>query len=107
MVETGTKQWYIVHTYSGFEERVRIGDAHRAQMRVGADGSIVVAVSPHYKLILLSVIAIFAISIVTWIALGMAFEAPTQSQMRVFDGIYTVWTSTLGAILGLLGAKLA
>jgi len=27
----------------GFGERVRIGDAHRAQMRVGADGSIVVA----------------------------------------------------------------
>jgi uncharacterized glyoxalase superfamily protein PhnB len=27
----------------GFEERVRIGDAHRAQMRVGADGAIVVA----------------------------------------------------------------
>ena len=23
MIETGTKQWYIVHTYSGFEERVR------------------------------------------------------------------------------------
>ena len=27
----------------GFEERVRIGDAHRAQMRVGTDGAIVVA----------------------------------------------------------------
>ena len=27
----------------GFGERVRIGDAHRAQMRVGEDGSIVVA----------------------------------------------------------------
>ena len=27
----------------GFGERVRIGDAHRAQMRVGDDGSIVVA----------------------------------------------------------------
>jgi uncharacterized glyoxalase superfamily protein PhnB len=27
----------------GFEERVRIGEAHRAQMRVGADGAIVVA----------------------------------------------------------------
>jgi uncharacterized glyoxalase superfamily protein PhnB len=27
----------------GFEERVRIGDAHRAQMRVGSDGAIVVA----------------------------------------------------------------
>lgn len=26
----------------GFEERVRIGDAHRAQMRVGVDGAIVV-----------------------------------------------------------------
>jgi uncharacterized glyoxalase superfamily protein PhnB len=27
----------------GFEERVRIGDGHRAQLRVGSDGSIVVA----------------------------------------------------------------
>jgi uncharacterized glyoxalase superfamily protein PhnB len=27
----------------GFEERVRIGDDHRAQLRVGEDGSIVVA----------------------------------------------------------------
>lgn len=26
----------------GFEERVRIGDAHRAQLRVGADGAVVV-----------------------------------------------------------------
>ena len=27
----------------GFEERVRIGDAHRAQLRVGEDGAVVVA----------------------------------------------------------------
>ena len=27
----------------GFEERVRIGDAHRVQMRVGVDGAVVVA----------------------------------------------------------------
>jgi uncharacterized glyoxalase superfamily protein PhnB len=27
----------------GFEERVRIGDSHRAQLRVGSDGSVVVA----------------------------------------------------------------
>ena len=27
----------------GFEERVRIGDSHRAQLRVGADGAVVVA----------------------------------------------------------------
>jgi uncharacterized glyoxalase superfamily protein PhnB len=27
----------------GFEERVRIGDAHRAQMRVGVDAAVVVA----------------------------------------------------------------
>jgi uncharacterized glyoxalase superfamily protein PhnB len=27
----------------GFEEKVRIGEAHRSQMRVGADGAIVVA----------------------------------------------------------------
>jgi uncharacterized glyoxalase superfamily protein PhnB len=27
----------------GFEERVRIGDAHRAQLRPGVDGAMVVA----------------------------------------------------------------
>jgi uncharacterized glyoxalase superfamily protein PhnB len=27
----------------GFEERVRIGDAHRSQLRAGSDGSVVVA----------------------------------------------------------------
>lgn len=27
----------------GFEERVRIGDTHRSQMRVGADGAVVIA----------------------------------------------------------------
>jgi uncharacterized glyoxalase superfamily protein PhnB len=27
----------------GFEEKVRIGDAHRAQLRIGADGAVVVA----------------------------------------------------------------
>jgi uncharacterized glyoxalase superfamily protein PhnB len=27
----------------GFEERVRIGDGHRSQLRVGADGAVVVA----------------------------------------------------------------
>jgi uncharacterized glyoxalase superfamily protein PhnB len=27
----------------GFEERVRIGDSHRAQLRIGSDGAVVVA----------------------------------------------------------------
>jgi uncharacterized glyoxalase superfamily protein PhnB len=31
----------------GFEERVRIGDAHRAQLRVGSDGAVVVAEPGH------------------------------------------------------------
>jgi uncharacterized glyoxalase superfamily protein PhnB len=31
----------------GFEERVRIGDDHRAQLRVGSDGSVVVADTGH------------------------------------------------------------
>jgi uncharacterized glyoxalase superfamily protein PhnB len=32
-----------LETAFGFEERVRIGDSHRAQMRVGIDGAVVVA----------------------------------------------------------------
>ena len=32
-----------LETAFGFEERVRIGEAHRAQLRVGMDGAIVVA----------------------------------------------------------------
>jgi uncharacterized glyoxalase superfamily protein PhnB len=27
----------------GFEERVRVGEAHRAQLRVGEDGAVIVA----------------------------------------------------------------
>jgi uncharacterized glyoxalase superfamily protein PhnB len=30
----------------GFEERVRIGESHRAQLRVGSDGAVVVAEGP-------------------------------------------------------------
>ena len=30
----------------GFEERVRIGESHRAQLRVGTDGAVVVAEGP-------------------------------------------------------------
>ena len=33
---------WLEHAF-GFEERVRIGDAHRAQLRVGTDGAVVVA----------------------------------------------------------------
>lgn len=32
-----------LETTFGFEERVRIGEAHRAQLRVGEDGAVVVA----------------------------------------------------------------
>jgi uncharacterized glyoxalase superfamily protein PhnB len=32
-----------LHGAFGFEERVRIGDAHRSQLRVGTDGALVVA----------------------------------------------------------------
>jgi uncharacterized glyoxalase superfamily protein PhnB len=32
-----------LHAAFGFEERVRIGDGHRAQLRVGSDGAVVVA----------------------------------------------------------------
>ena len=32
-----------LHAAFGFEERIRIGDAHRAQLRVGEDGAVVVA----------------------------------------------------------------
>ena len=32
-----------LETALGFEERVRIGEGHRAQMRAGADGAVVVA----------------------------------------------------------------
>ena len=37
----GAVEW--LESALGFEERVRIGDAHRAQLRVGADAAIVVA----------------------------------------------------------------
>ena len=34
----------------GFGERVRIGDSHRAQLRVGADGAVVIAAGHRWDL---------------------------------------------------------
>jgi len=74
-------------------------------MRSG-DGDNQVTVGPYYKIILIAVIVIFGLSLVAYVTIGMVVDHPTDAQLKVFDVLDFVVKSTLGAIRGLLGAKI-
>jgi NhaP-type Na+/H+ and K+/H+ antiporter len=48
---------------------------------------------------------IFVVSLAVYVTLGMVVAHPTDTQLNVFGVLDFVVKSTLGAILGLLGAK--
>jgi hypothetical protein len=62
-------------------------------------------VGPNYRLLLISVIVIFVVSLAVYVTLGIVVAHPTDTQLNVFGVLDFVVKSTLGAILGLLGAK--
>jgi hypothetical protein len=59
----------------------------------------------NYKILLISVVVIFVVSLAAYVTLGMVVARPTATQSNVFGVLDFVVKSTLGAILGLLGAK--
>jgi hypothetical protein len=64
-----------------------------------------VFVGPNHKLLLISVIVMFVVSLAVYVTLGMMVAHPTDAQLNVIGVLDFVVKSTLGAILGLLGAK--
>jgi hypothetical protein len=62
-------------------------------------------VGPNYRLLLISVIVIFVVSLAVYVTPGIVVAHPTDTRLNVFGVLDFVVKSTLGAILGLLGAK--
>jgi hypothetical protein len=73
----------------------------------GEDGATEVVAGPWFSRILLAVIALMFICLFLWIGLAIAITAPTSGQATMIDGVSRGFTGSLGAILGLLGGKLA
>jgi hypothetical protein len=61
----------------------------------------------HYKFLLTTVVAMFATSVVALVVVACCWKQPTDLQTQVIGILDSVAKSTLGAILGLLGGKVA
>jgi hypothetical protein len=59
----------------------------------------------NYRLLLISVIVIFATSLAAYVTLGLLIAHPSDPQAHVLGVLDFVVTSSLGAILGLLAPK--
>jgi hypothetical protein len=72
-----------------------------------SDGEPVVLAGPWFSRVLASVIALMFICLAVWIALAVAIAHPTDSQGALIEGLSHAFSGCLGALLGLLGGKLA
>jgi hypothetical protein len=66
----------------------------------------VLTVAPHFKLVFLAVLCLTVISLITSIALTIAYDPhPSDEIKRLIDTCSTTWKMGFGAIVGLLGGK--
>ncbi len=56
---------------------------------------------------LLAVVALMFVTLILWVTLALAIPRPTPSETGLVEGISRTFTACLGAILGLLGGKVA
>ncbi|MGA7052028.1 MAG: hypothetical protein WBZ37_12280 [Mycobacterium sp.] len=64
-----------------------------------------VNVGTNYKLILISVVTIFFVTLAAYLALAVFVHEPTDAVKQALGVLDFIVKSTLGGILGLLGAK--
>jgi hypothetical protein len=60
---------------------------------------------PGFALALRTVIAVFGISSIAWVVVGICIHDMNSTQQTVFGGLDWVMKLTLGAIVGLVGGK--
>jgi hypothetical protein len=71
----------------------------------GSDLPRIVALTPAFKLVFLTVTTITILCGVAEIALAAAYVAPTFNQQAAFEAMAFTWKTGIGAIFGLLGGK--
>ena len=64
-----------------------------------------IVLSPAFKLVFLSVLAITVLSGVAQIVMASLWNSPTGLQLDVFSAMGFAWKTGFGAIVGLLGGK--
>jgi hypothetical protein len=66
-----------------------------------------IEISPTFKLVFLSVLTVTVLTGVAQIIMAGFWEKPSPSQQQVFEAMGFAWKLCLGAIVGLLGGKVA
>lgn len=64
-----------------------------------------IVVTPTFKMVFLTVVALTVLSGLVEIALAVVWIKPTENQQEVFDGFGFAWRAGVGALFGLLGGK--
>jgi len=72
-----------------------------------ADPSSATIADPWLSRILASVIALTFVTLILWVVLALAISQPSPGEAGLVEGISRTFTACLGAILGLLGGKVA
>lgn len=63
--------------------------------------------NPWYPRILIVVVVLMFVCLAIWVTLGVLLADPTSSQAALIEGMSRALFGCLGALLGLLGGKLA
>ncbi len=71
------------------------------------DGAPVVAAGPWFARLVVIVIAVMFVCLAVWVVLGVVIADPTPSQATLIEGMSRAFSGCLGALLGLVGGKLA
>ncbi len=72
-----------------------------------ANGGAEAVAGPWFSRIIVIVTVLMFVCLVLWVVLAIVIAAPTPSEATLIDGVSRGFTACLGAILGLLGGKLA
>jgi hypothetical protein len=64
-----------------------------------------IVVSPHFKWLLIAVIAITVVCGAVQVLLAVVLDKPTELQQQAFAAMNFGWQAGLGALFGLLGGK--
>ena len=72
-----------------------------------ADPSAARIADPWLSRILASVTALTFVTLILWVVLALAISRPSPEEAGLVEGISRTFTACLGAILGLLGGRVA